>query len=97
MAVASDLNPGSSPIASLLLTMNMACVLFGLTPEEALLGTTRGAATALGLGSRKGQVAVGYDADLVLWDIEDPAQLSYGHKLVRPAAIWRGGRRVAES
>ena len=97
LAVASDLNPGSSPIASLLLTMNMACVLFGLTPEEVLLGTTRCAATALGLGSRKGRVAVGYDADLVLWDIEDPAQLSYGHKLVRPAAIWREGRRVAES
>ena len=97
LAVASDLNPGSSPIASLLLNMNMACVLFGLTPEEVLLGTTRCAATALGLGSRKGQVAVGYDADLVLWDIEDPAQLSYGHNLVRPAAIWRGGCRVAES
>ncbi len=97
LAVGSDLNPGSSPIASLLLIMNMACVLFGCTPEEALLGTTRYAAEALGLGARKGRIAEGYDADLVLWDIEEPAELSYGHNLVRPAAIWRGGCRANES
>ena len=94
MAVATDLNPGSSPIASLLLNMNMACVLFGLTAEEALLGVTSNAATALGLGDRKGRIATGMDADLVLWDIDDPAELSYGYGLVSPAAIWRGGLRV---
>lgn len=95
MAIASDLNPGSSPIASLLLNMNMASVLFGLTAEEVLLGVTHHAAAALGLGARKGQLVAGFDADLVLWDIEDPAELSYGFGLVRPAAIWRGGQRVA--
>ena len=94
MVVATDLNPGSSPIASLLLTMNMACVLFGLTAEETLLGVTAHAAAALGLSGRKGRVAAGMDADLVLWDIDDPAELSYGFGLVKPAAIWRGGRRV---
>jgi imidazolonepropionase len=94
MAVATDLNPGSSPMASLLLNMNMACVLFGLTAEEALLGVTCHAARALGLQQRKGRLAVGLDADLVLWPIDDPAELSYGFGLVKPAAIWRGGQRV---
>jgi imidazolonepropionase len=94
MAVATDLNPGSSPMASLLLNMNMACVLFGLTAEETLLGVTCHAARALGLRERKGRLAVGLDADLVLWPIEDPAELSYGFGLVKPAAIWRGGQRV---
>jgi len=77
MALASDLNPGSSPLASLRLMMNMGAVLFGLTPEEALLGVTRHAATALGLGEQSGQLRVGQYADMLLWDIEDPAQLSY--------------------
>lgn len=94
LAVASDLNPGSSPLASLLLNMNMACVLFAMTAEETLLGTTRHAATALGLGDRKGHIALGMDADLVLWDIDDPAALSYGYGLVKPRHIWRGGKRV---
>ena len=67
MAVASDLNPGSAPIASLLLNMNMACVLFGLTAEEALLGVTRHAAEALDLAAEIGRVAPGMAADLVLW------------------------------
>ena len=91
MAVATDLNPGSSPLASLLLNMNMACVLFGLTPQESLFGVTRHAASALGLSQTKGQLALGMDADLVLWNIKDPAQLSYGHGLVKPGSIWRGG------
>jgi len=91
MAVATDLNPGSSPLASLRLNMNMACVLFGLTPQESLLGVTRHAASALGLNQTKGQLGPGMDADLVLWDIKDPAQLSYGFGLVKPGAIWRGG------
>ncbi|MFT7286125.1 MAG: imidazolonepropionase [Halieaceae bacterium] len=91
LVVASDLNPGSSPIASLRLNMNMASVLFGLTAEENLLGVTAHAAAALGLADRKGRIAAGFDADLVLWDIDDLAELSYGHQLVRPAGIWRGG------
>ncbi len=77
MALGSDLNPGSSPLASLRLMMNMAAVLFGLSCEEALQGVTREGAKALGLGHCKGQLRCGYDADLLLWDIDDPAQLSY--------------------
>jgi imidazolonepropionase len=76
MAVATDLNPGSSPMASLTLAMNMACTLFRLTPEEALLGTTAHAARALGLTDR-GRIAPGLRADLCLWDADHPAELSY--------------------
>ncbi|WP_128516838.1 imidazolonepropionase [Tabrizicola thermarum] len=76
MAVATDLNPGSSPLASLTLAMNMACTLFRLTPEEALSGTTTHAARALGLTDR-GRVAPGLRADLCLWDADHPAELSY--------------------
>lgn len=76
MAVATDWNPGSSPMGSLLLAMNMACTLFGLTPAEALAGTTRNAARALGLDDC-GMIAPGMRADLALWDIQDPAELSY--------------------
>ncbi len=76
LAVASDLNPGSSPLASLRLMMNMAAVLFGLTPEEALQGTTCHAAVALGLGEEVGMLKVGMAADMLLWEIDDPAQLT---------------------
>ncbi len=76
MAVSTDCNPGTSPVTSLLLMMNMACTLFDLTPEEALAGTTRNSAKALGM-SNKGQISVGMDADLLIWDIERPADLSY--------------------
>lgn len=76
MAVATDLNPGSSPLASLTLAMNMACTLFRLTPEEALLGTTAHAAKALGLADR-GRVTSGLRADLCLWDADHPAELGY--------------------
>jgi imidazolonepropionase len=76
IAIATDLNPGSSPVHSILTAMNMACVLFGLTPEEALLGTTANAARALGLADR-GVIAVGQKADLALWDVERPGDLSY--------------------
>ncbi len=76
MAVATDWNPGSSPLGSLLLAMNMACTLFRLTPAEALAGTTRHAAQALGLADC-GQIARGYRADLAIWDVSDPAELSY--------------------
>ena len=76
MAVATDLNPGSSPLASLTLAMNMACTLFRLTPEEALLGATVHAARALGLADR-GQIAPGLRADLCIWDADHPAELAY--------------------
>jgi imidazolonepropionase len=77
LAVASDSNPGSSPCTSLLLAMNMACTLFGLTPEEALAGTTRQAARALGAADDIGTLEVGKRADFVMWGIEHPAELSY--------------------
>jgi len=76
MAVATDCNPGSSPITSLLLTMNMACTLFRMTPEEALAGATRNAATALGL-TDTGTVASGRRADLAVWNAGHPAELAY--------------------
>lgn len=76
MAVATDYNPGSAPIASLTLAMNMACTLFRMTPLEALQGTTTNAARALGLTDR-GQIAIGQRADLAIWDARHPAELSY--------------------
>lgn len=76
MAVATDWNPGSSPMGSLLLAMNMACTLFSLTPAEALAGATRHAARALGFKDR-GMLVPGLRADLALWDVEHPAELSY--------------------
>ncbi|HLS50393.1 MAG TPA: imidazolonepropionase [Burkholderiaceae bacterium] len=77
LAVSTDCNPGTSPLTSLLLAMNMACTLFDLTPEEALAGTTRNAAKALGLSHKLGRLAVGLQADLALWAIDRPADLSY--------------------
>ena len=75
MAVATDCNPGTSPLASLTTAMNLACTLFGLTPAEALAGATRVAARALGLPDR-GQLMVGLRADLALWNADHPAELS---------------------
>ena len=75
IAVATDCNPGTSPLASLTTAMNLACTLFGLTPAEALAGATRQAARALGLADR-GVVAVGLRADLALWNADHPAELS---------------------
>lgn len=74
IAVATDANPGSSPITSLLTVMNMACTLFRLTPEEALVGVTRNAALALGLHDR-GIIKEGYRADLAVWDVDHPREL----------------------
>jgi imidazolonepropionase len=76
MAVATDCNPGTSPLTSILAAMNMACTLFRLTPEEALAGVTRHAAKALGLADR-GVIAPDLRADLCLWDAGHPAELSY--------------------
>ena len=76
IAIASDGNPGSSPLFSILLTMNMACTLFRLTPEEALLGVTSVAGQALGL-EKVGLINEGYYADLNVWNCEHPAELSY--------------------
>ncbi len=76
IAISTDCNPGSSPCTSLLLMLNMACTLFRLAPEEALAGVTRHAAQALGLADR-GVLAPGKRADFVLWDVAQPAQLSY--------------------
>ncbi len=77
MAIATDANPGSSPLCSLQLMLNMACTLFRMTPYEALSGVTINAAKALGIQDKVGTLAVGKQADLVLWNIENPAQLSY--------------------
>ena len=76
MAISTDCNPGTSPLTSLLLTMNMGCTLFYLTTEEVLAGVTVHAAQALGLPN-KGKIEVGCDADLALWDIARPADLAY--------------------
>ncbi len=77
IAIATDANPGSSPVLSLLLMLNMGCTLFSLTPEEALAGVTRNAARALGLEDDRGTLEIGKRADFVLWDIESPAELAY--------------------
>ena len=77
IAIASDLNPGTSPALSLRLMLNMACTLFRMTPEEALAGATRHAATALGMGDTHGSLEVGKVADFVAWQIDRPADLAY--------------------
>ena len=77
IAIATDANPGSSPVLSLLLMLNMACTLFSLTTEEALAGVTRNAAQALGLLDDRGTLETGKKADFVIWDIAHPAELAY--------------------
>ncbi len=77
IAVATDCNPGSSPLASLLLTVNMACTLFRMTPEEALAGATREGARALGLAEEIGTIEAGKRAEIAIWDVEHPAELAY--------------------
>ena len=77
IAVATDCNPGSSPMESLLLAMNMACTLFEMTTDEAFAGVTTHAATALGIGHRTGTIEAGKRADLAVWDAASPAELCY--------------------
>jgi imidazolonepropionase len=90
IAVASDLNPGSSPVNSLLTTINMACVLFHLRPEEALAGVTVNAARALGLDDR-GRIAPGLRGDLAIWDAARPGDLCHPLGVNPLAAVIRGG------
>jgi imidazolonepropionase len=77
MAVATDLNPGSAPVLSLLLVLNLACTLHGLTPEEAVAGATRAAARVLGLEGDRGTLATGMRADLAVWAVREPVELAY--------------------
>jgi imidazolonepropionase len=91
MAVATDCNPGTSPLTSPLLVMNMAATLFRMTVEECLAGVTREAARALGLLADRGTLEVGKACDLAIWDIERPAELVYrmGFNPLH-ARIWKG-------
>lgn len=93
MAVATDSNPGTSPMLSMTQAMNMASVLFRLTPQEALAGATINAARALGLASDVGSIEVGKYADLALWDITRPADLAYSISGHTPSAVIRAGRK----
>ena len=86
IAVATDCNPGTSPLCSILDAMNLGCVLFGLTPAEALRGVTVNAATALGLDTDRGTLQPGKRADFAVWDIAEPAELSY----------WSGRRPLSQ-
>lgn len=91
MAVATDCNPGTSPLTSLLLAMNMAATQFGLTVEECIAGVTREAARALGMEASKGSLEAGKHADLAIWHVESLSELVYRMGF-NPlfARIWRG-------
>jgi imidazolonepropionase len=91
MAIATDSNPGTSPMTSILLALNMVATLFGLTVNECLAGATRNAARALGLTDETGTLEAGKWADLAIWDIERPAELVYrlGFNPLH-ARVWRG-------
>lgn len=92
MAVATDLNPGTSPVLSAPLMMNMAATLFGLTPEEALAGMTRNAATALALDAECGMIKEGLAADIAIWRINHPSELSYWIAHPGPERLIIGGK-----
>jgi imidazolonepropionase len=94
MALASDLNPGTSPVLSLRLMMNLACTLFRLTPEEALAGVTINAAKALGIDASHGSLEAGKVADAVVWDISGPAELSYWLGGQLPVTIFKAGKEI---
>lgn len=92
MAVATDLNPGSSPLCSVLTAANLACVQFGMTPGEAFAGITAHGARALGLAHRRGQLREEFDADLLLWEVEHPRQIIHEIGRFRPRRIWWQGQ-----
>lgn len=94
IAIATDLNPGTSPFASIRLMMNMACTLFRMTPSEALAGCTRHAAQALGLQDKTGRIRAGLDADLLLWPVSHPASLAAGLTGISPSLIIKSGQIV---
>jgi imidazolonepropionase len=94
MAIATDANPGSSPICSIQLMLNMACTLFRLTPSEALAGVTCNAAKALGLADTKGKLQVGFDADIALWNISQPAELCYQFGVNPLSVLIQNGKQV---
>ncbi|MCX2887642.1 imidazolonepropionase [Pseudomonas sp. DCB_BI] len=96
IALASDLNPGTSPGLSLRLMLNMGCTCFRLTPEEALAGVTVHAATALGLGDSHGSLEVGKVADFVAWQIERPADLAYWLGGDLPKRVVRKGHEISK-
>lgn len=91
IALATDANPGSSPIHNLPLMLQMGATLFRLTPEECLRGVTINAAKALGLSKRLGQVKTGMQANLALWDVKDPAELSYQFGVNPLSKLWLNG------
>ena len=93
MVVATDLNPGSSPVGTPLLAMNLACVLFGLTPTEAIVGMTRNAAHVVDLDDR-GRLVEGFRADVACWDVSTPAELAYWMGRNPCKAVISGGQRL---
>lgn len=95
IAVATDLNPGSSPIASLLTCLHMSCIDFGLTPEEALLGVTKHAAQALSVTKTMGTLETGKRADFTLWDVPSPEFLTYQLGGVLPTEVLVHGEPIS--
>jgi imidazolonepropionase len=94
MAIATDANPGSSPICNLQLMLNMACTLFRLTPSEAIAGVTCQGAEALGFRKSKGKLVVGFDADIALWNIQQPAELCYQFGVNPLSKLFVAGKQV---
>jgi imidazolonepropionase len=96
IAIATDSNPGTAPVTSMLLMLNMACTLFRMTPEEALAGVTRHGARALGMQETHGTLEVGKAADFAIWNIERPAELCYRIGFNPCAGVIQGGQTVRE-
>ncbi|BBO83967.1 imidazolonepropionase [Desulfosarcina ovata subsp. sediminis] len=92
MALATDLNPGTSPVFNMTLVLNLACILFGMTCEEAIAGATLHGARALGINGTKGSLEPGKDADITLWDMEAPSDLCYLSGLLSPELVVTGGK-----
>ena len=90
-AIATDCNPGTAPLVSMPLALNLACTIFRITPEEALAGATRNAARALGIADRTGTLAAGRNADFAVWDVERPAELAYAIGAAPPHLVARRG------